>query len=46
MWGVSSVEDAMPLQVGIGYSLSDMAVLSASYSGQLASSASQNAFTA
>ncbi|MDQ0301180.1 autotransporter outer membrane beta-barrel domain-containing protein [Ancylobacter polymorphus] len=44
--GVPIAEDSMLLQAGIGYTLSDMAVLSASYSGQYASSASQSAFTA
>ena len=43
--GVPIAEDALLLEVGLTYALSDTASLGASYTGQLASSAAQNAFT-
>ncbi|WP_018391691.1 autotransporter domain-containing protein [Ancylobacter sp. FA202] len=43
--GVPIAEDALLLEAGLTYALSDTASLGASYTGQLASGASQNAFT-
>ncbi|MFG1416159.1 autotransporter domain-containing protein, partial [Xanthobacter sp. V0B-10] len=44
--GAPIAGDALLVEAGLSYELSGMAALSATYSGQLAGSASQNAFTA
>lgn len=44
--GVPIAEDALLLQAGLTYALSQKATLGASYTSQLASTAAQNAFTA
>ncbi|OYX89323.1 MAG: hypothetical protein B7Y84_05615, partial [Azorhizobium sp. 32-67-21] len=44
--GVPIAEDALLLEAGLSYGLSATAALAVNYSGQLASSASQNALTA
>lgn len=44
--GVPIAEDAVLLQAGLTYALSQKATLGASYTSQLASTAAQNAFTA
>lgn len=44
--GAPIAEDALMLGAGLSYRLSDVASLSVSYTGQLAATASQNAFTA
>ncbi|MFG1295575.1 autotransporter-associated beta strand repeat-containing protein [Xanthobacter variabilis] len=44
--GVPIAEDALLVDAGLAYGLSDTASLSVAYTGQFATSASQNAFTA
>lgn len=44
--GAPVAEDALLVEAGLGYALSGAAALSVTYSGQLASGASQNAFNA
>ncbi|TCT01681.1 autotransporter domain-containing protein [Aquabacter spiritensis] len=44
--GVPIAEDALLLGAGLSFALSDVASLGVTYSGQLAATASQNAFTA
>ncbi|OYX71880.1 MAG: hypothetical protein B7Y95_12015 [Rhizobiales bacterium 32-66-11] len=44
--GVPIAEDALMLGAGLSYQLSNVAALSVNYTGQLASNATQNAFTA
>ena len=44
--GVPIAEDALLLEAGLSYALSDKATLGASYTSQLATTAAQNAFTA
>ncbi|MEW6254698.1 MAG: autotransporter outer membrane beta-barrel domain-containing protein, partial [Pseudomonadota bacterium] len=44
--GVPIAEDALLVEAGLSYAVSDAASLAVSYSGQLAATASQNALTA